>query len=336
MQKVYRKVRGRRLVSLVTIILSLGFMAFVGVPAFAAAGADYPSKPVLFFALSSPGSGFDVTTRSIVNALTKEKLVTVPMPVENSSASVVGMSVAVSRFKGDAYMVAVGTNAIPLNYATGASKYNHKDTKPLCGLLSTYYGIAVRADSPYKTMNDLIKDLKDKPGKIPICGGRSDDPIFFGATFMKAGMDPTKVNYTAFVGSEAVMSVLEGSCKATTMTLSEILPVVEGKKARFLAVSSAKRLESTALKDVPTLRELGIDVVFANDRYIFSDAAMPDYAVKYWRNTFAKMVKTPTWQETLKKFQWEDNFQVEGIDAVLDQTQSVITEMVKKLGRDKK
>ncbi len=58
MKKVSCKVGGRKRVSLVTIILLWGFMMFVGVPVFAAAGADYPSKPVLFYALSSPGKRF--------------------------------------------------------------------------------------------------------------------------------------------------------------------------------------------------------------------------------------------------------------------------------------
>ena len=58
MKKVSCKVGGRKRVSLATIILLLGCMMIVGVPVFAAAGADYPSKPILFYALSSPGSGF--------------------------------------------------------------------------------------------------------------------------------------------------------------------------------------------------------------------------------------------------------------------------------------
>jgi putative tricarboxylic transport membrane protein len=335
MKKVHRRVRRTRLVSLATIILLLGFMTSVGVPVFAASGADYPSKPVLFFSLGAQGSGLDTTTRAIVNTLTKEKLVPVAMPVENSSGTAVGLPLAVTRYKGDPYMVSVMSTSGMLNYAAGVLQYSHKDFTPLAGLISTYYGIAVRTDSPYKTLGDLLKDLKDNPGKIPICGGRADDRIFYGSTFMKAGLDPTKVNYVAFNPAEATMSVLEGSCKAITVTLEEITGLVEGKKLRFLAISSGKHLGGPAFKDVRTLKELGIDFEFANDRYAFGGPAMPEYAVKYWHGVFAKMVKTPTWQDILKKFQWEDSFQIEGFNDLLDKRQSIITEVTIKLGMGK-
>jgi putative tricarboxylic transport membrane protein len=336
MKKVYRKVRGKRLVSLATIILLFGFMTSVGVLLFAASGADYPSKPVLFFSLGAPGSGFDTTTRAIVSALTKEKLVPVAISVENSSGSAVGLPLAVTRYKGDPYMISVQSLAGMLNYAIGVSQYDHRTYTPLAGLITTYYGIAVRSDSPYKTVGDLIKDLKEKPGRIPLCGGRHDDRIFYGSTFMKAGLDPSKINYVAFTPAEACMSVLEGSCKAITSTLEDVSALVEGKKLRFLAISSGKPLEGLALKNVPTLREAGIDFEFANDRYAFAGPAMPEYAVKYWHNTFTKMVKTPTWQEILKRYQWDDAFQIEGFNEALDKKQAVVMEVATKLGMTQK
>ena len=336
MEKRYRNRREERLCSLVMIMLLFGCITFTGAPVLAAAGADYPSKPVSFFCLGAAGGGFDTTTRAIVNTLTKEKLVTVPMPVENNASAQVGLTLAVTRFKGDPYMVTVNSLAGSLNYATGAVKHNHKDLTPLANLISTHYGIAVRPDSPYKTLKDLITDLKEKPGKIPLCGGRSDDRIFYGATFLKAGIDPGTVNYVAFSGPEACMSVLEGSCKAITITLEEIAGLVEGKKLRLLAVSPGKRLEGAAFKDAPTLKEAGVDFEFANQRYAIGGPAMPDYAVKYWQNIFTKMVKTPTWLETRKRYQWDDAFQIEGLSEALDKTQVVVTEVVAKLGMVKK
>jgi putative tricarboxylic transport membrane protein len=334
MHKGHRTARGKGLASLAAIVLFIGFVMCSGAPVFAA--ADYPSKPVTFFCLSNPGTGFDTTTRAIANTLAKEKLVTVPMPIENNASAQVGMTLAVSRFKGDPYMISVNSLSGPLNYATGSVKYNHKDITPLANLISTHYGIAVRPDSPYKTLGDLLKDLKDKPGKIPICGGRSDDRIFYGATFLKAGIDPTTVNYVAFSGPEASMSVLEGSCKAITITLDEIVGLVEGKKLRFLAISPGKQLSGPAFKGVPTLKEAGVDLEFSNNRYAFGSPAMPDYAAKYWLNIFTKMVKTPTWQEVLKRYQWDDALQIEGLNETLDKTQAVVTDVTTRLGMAKK
>ena len=132
------------------------------------------------------------------------------------------------------------------------------------------------------------------------------------------------------------MSVLEGSCKAITMTLDELAGLVEGKKLRFLAISSGRHLAGPAFKDAPTLREAGVDFEFSNDRYTFGGPAMPEYAVKYWHTMFARMVKTPTWQDILKKFQWDDSFQIEGLSDVLDKRQAIVTEVTTRLGMAKK
>jgi len=337
MRKVLGKKSSPFWSSLLVITLSLGFLPFIGVSVVAAAQApDYPTRPVLFYCLSaSPSSGFGITTRAIVTTLTKEKLVTVAMPIEHASSTAGGLATSVTRYKGDPYMVSLQSLNGMMNYATGMSPYNHKNYIPLCGLISSYYAIAVRNDSPYKTLGDLVKDLKEKPEKTPICGGTSDDRVFYGATFAKAGIDPRKISYVAYSGGgESSMAVLEGSVKAVVNSVGELVGLVEGKKLRFLAMSAGKR--SPALKDVPTLREAGIDWEWGTLRYPFVAPGVPEYAVKYWRTIFAKMVKTPTWREMLEKYQWDDTFQLEGFNEVLDKKQAIVTEVMTKLGMAKK
>ena len=275
--------------------------------------------------------------RAMANTLTREKLVKVPMPVENASNATQATSLAVTRYKGDPYMISVQSVSGMMRYATGGTQYSHKDYTPLAALVSTYYGVAVRMDSPYKTIGDLTKDLKEKPEKTPICGGGSDDRPFYGAMFMKAGLDITKIVFVAYSGgAETSMAIIEGSSKAAVNSVDEQMPLIEGKKIRLLAVSSPKRYTNPALKDVPTLQESGVDLVWANTRFAFAGPAFPDYAKKYWIDVFTKMVKTPTWKETLTKYNWDDSFQVEGLIDTLDKKQAVVTEVITKLGMAKK
>ena len=63
---------------------------------------------------------------------------------------------------------------------------------------------------------------------------------------------------------------------------------------------------------------------------------MPDYAVKYWRDILAKMVKTPTWQEMLTRYRWGNTFMVDGLGKFLDNRQAVVTDIVNQLGMGKK
>ena len=63
---------------------------------------------------------------------------------------------------------------------------------------------------------------------------------------------------------------------------------------------------------------------------------MPGYAITYWQDTLAKMVKTPTWQEMLARYRWGDTFMVAGLKAFLDARLAVVTDVVNQLGMGKK
>jgi len=302
-----------------------------------AAAADYPTKTVLCVAPSKPGSGFDTTMRAVAATLAKEKLVTVALPVENHSVPVAGMTKIVLRHKNDPYMIAVQSTAGLINFSAGMLPYSHKDWTPIARLISAYYGFMVRYDSPYKTLADLVKDLKENTGKVPFSGGFSDDRIAYGAVFSKAGIDITKINYAAFAGgTEASMVVLEGSAKVLVSSIDDVMGLLEAKRLRLLCVTSGKRLGDVLLKDAPTVRESGWDVEWDNFRYILGGPHMPDYAVKYWRDILAKMVKTPTWQEMLTRYRWGNTFMVDGLGKFLDNRQAVVTDIVNQLGMGKK
>jgi putative tricarboxylic transport membrane protein len=195
----------------------------------------------------------------------------------------------------------------------------------------------VRYDSPYKTLGDLIKDLKENIGKVPLSGGITDDRIAYGVVFSKAGIDITKLNYAAFAGgTEASMVVLEGSAKVLVSSIDDVMGLLEAKRLRLLCVTSGKRLGDALLKDVPTARESGWDVEWDNFRYILGGPSMPGYAIKYWQDTLAKMVKTPTWQEMIARYRWGDSFMIDGLGEFLDARQAVVTDIVNRLGMGKK
>lgn len=293
---------------------------------------DYPTKNITFIAPSKPGSGFDVTARAVAATLEKEKLVSVSLPVENASSSVEGVANIVQQHKGDPNMIAIGSLTPLLNKSTGASQFSHKDFTPISGLIKGYYGFIVRADSPYKTLKDLLEDLKNKPEQTPLCGGSSDDRIAYGVVAMDYGADLKKINYAAYSGgTEASTVLLEGTAKAEVTSIDDIMGLIESKKLRVLAVSGATRLGGV-LADVPTYKEAGVNLEWVNTRYVVGGTNMPDYAVKYWQDVLGKMVKTPTWKETLDKYRWVDDFSIEGFDKRLDGIAVQIDKVAAELG----
>lgn len=301
----------------------------------AAKKVDYPTKTVTFFAPSKPGSGFDTTGRAITATLEKEKLVTVSMPVQNASGPPEGIATIVQQHKNDPNMIGVGSIALLLNKVSGASPYGHKDLTLIANLLVTDYGVVVRADSPYKTLLEILKDLKEKPEQTPICGGQSDDRIAYGAAAFTYGADLKKINYAAYSGgTEAATLLLEGTAKAEITTLDDIMGLIEAKKVRVLAVSGDKRL-SGILADVPTFKEAGLDLSWSNFRFIIGGPGMPDYAVNYWRDTLGKMVKTLTWKEMMEKYRWRDAFIADGVEKYIDEKAVLIDKVAAELGLKK-
>lgn len=298
----------------------------------AAAKVDYPSKTITFIAPSKPGSGFDTTARAIAGTLEKEKLITFALPVQNSSSPPEGMATIVQQNKNNPNMISVGSITTFLNKASGASPYGHKDLTPVASLLSTYYGVMVREDSPYKTLTDLLKDLKEKPDQTPLCGGQSDDRIAYGALALAYGADLKKINYAAYAGgTEASAVLLEGSAKAEITTIDDILGLIESKKVRALAVSGGQRL-SGVLADVPTFKEAGVSLEWSNFRFIAGGPGMPDYAVSYWQDLLGKMIKTPTWKDNMAKFRWVDNFAVADLGKYMDDKGVMIDKVAAELG----
>lgn len=298
----------------------------------AAPKVDYPPKTVTFIAPSKPGSGFDTTARAIASTLEKEKLITFALPVQNSSSPPEGMATITQQFKGKADMVNVGSITTFLNKASGASPYGHKDLTPIAALLSTNYGVIVRADSPYKTLTDFLKDLKEKPDQTPICGGQSDDRIAYGALALAYGVDLKKINYAAYAGgTEASAVLLEGSAKAEITTIDDITGLIESKKVRALAVSGGKRL-SGVLADVPTFKEAGVNLEWTNFRFIAGGPGMPDYAVTYWQGLMDKMVKTQTWTDNMAKYRWSDNYITKDLGKYMDDKGATIDKVAAELG----
>ncbi|HEX9014717.1 MAG TPA: tripartite tricarboxylate transporter substrate-binding protein [Chloroflexota bacterium] len=298
----------------------------------AAPKVDYPPKTVTFIAPSKPGSGFDTTARAIASTLEKEKLISFALPVQNASSPPEGMATIVQQYKGKADMINVGSITTFLNKASGASPYGHKDLTPIAALLSTNYGVIVRADSPYKTLTDFLKDLKEKPDQTPLCGGQSDDRIAYGALALAYGADLKKINYAAYAGgTEASAVLLEGSAKAEITTIDDITGLIESKKVRALAVSGGKRL-SGVLSDVPTFKEAGVNLEWTNFRFIAGGPQMPDYAVTYWRDMAGKMVKTNTWAENMAKYRWADNFVVQDLGKYMDEKGATIDKVAAELG----
>jgi putative tricarboxylic transport membrane protein len=228
-------------------------------------------KGLEIIAPANPGGGWDQTARAMQAALQEAGLAS-GVQVQNigGAGGTIGLAqfVTSKKKKGDA--VLVGGLVMEGAILTNKAPVSLDDVTPLARLTGEYELLVVAADSPFKTMADLVAQLKADPGSVSWGGGSTGgtDHILAGLIAKAAGVDPTKVNYIAHSGGgEALGSILGGHVTAGVNGVAELMPQVEAGKLRPLAVSSEERVPGL---DVPTLKEQGVDVAPTNWRGVMA------------------------------------------------------------------
>ena len=271
----------------------------------AGAVAAQPSLKMMIPA--NPGGGWDQTGRNLAAAMQSAKLVSgVQFDNKGGAAGTIGLAQFVNSAKGDPNAVMIGGMVMVGGIILNKSPVNLSQVTPIARLTSEWEVIVVPANSPHKTMADLVKALKENPGKVSWGGGSAGgtDHILVGLIAKEVGVDPAKINYVPFKGGgEAIAAILGGHVTAGVSGLGEFAEQIKAGKMLALAQSSPKKLEG-----IPSLKEQGINVELGNWRGIFGapgiSTAQRDALVKLVRSA----TETPAWKSTLEKLGWEPWF----------------------------
>ena len=155
--------------------------------------------------------------------------------------------------------------------------------------------IVVRADSPYKTIDDFVKAARAKPGGLTVGGTATltEDHIFTYLFEKAAGISVKYVPFNS--GGEVTAALMGGHIDAAVENPNEIVAQVDAGKAKNLAVAARKRLKDAP--NIPTFAEKGWEFYWEQMRGVVGPADMPAEAVKWWQDTLKKVVATPKWQE---------------------------------------
>ena len=271
----------------------------------AGAVAAQPSLKMMIPA--NPGGGWDQTGRNLAVAMQSAKLVSgVQFDNKGGAAGTIGLAQFVNSSKGDPNAVMIGGMVMVGGIILNKSPVHLSQVTPIARLTSEWEVIVVPANSPHKTMGDLVKALKENPGKVSWGGGSAGgtDHILVGLIAKEVGVDPAKINYVPFKGGgEAIAAILGGHVTAGVSGLGEFAEQIKAGKMRALAQSSPQKLEG-----IPSLKEQGINVELGNWRGIFGapgiSTAQRDALVKLVRSA----TETPAWKSTLEKLGWEPWF----------------------------
>jgi putative tricarboxylic transport membrane protein len=266
--------------------------------------ADWkPTKPIDFVAPFAPGGGSDVLARSIASIIEGEKLCPVPLLVSNKSggSGLVGTT-AVAQQKGDTHVLLTyipGQAQAALVAGKGAPTF--RDLTLICNLALDEQLIVVKADSPFKTIRDIIAEAKKRPGELTVGGtGAGQDDQICQRLFERSAA--IRLRYVPFKsGGECITALLGGHVNMIWANPPEFVPQWEAKMVRPMAVARATRM--TEFPDVPTLKEIGHNVTYFFYRGIAAAQGIPAEVAAFYENMFKRMAESSAWKEKyLKKY----------------------------------
>jgi putative tricarboxylic transport membrane protein len=315
----------------------MGVLVFGIVMMEVGAEAAYPDKAVDFIAPASPGGGWDLTCRLAAKVLKESGLITQPIVVSNKTGGfgMVAMTDIVRNRRKDNNVLLAFSAVLTTQMASNNNPYRWKDITPIASLFVDYGAFAVRKDSKYATLKDLLEDWKQNPGVLTFAGSSGPGGMDHMRVAMLAkaiGVPVKGVRYVAFPsGGEALSALLGGHTTAFVGEAGEIASQVESGAVRALVALADQKLPGPFAK-VPMAKELGLEVVSPNWRGFYGPPEMTKDVVRFWEETFGKMVKTAGWKQVLDQQSWVEYFQTgEKLKKFLDDELAMYERLAKEL-----
>ncbi|ADO47727.1 Bug family tripartite tricarboxylate transporter substrate binding protein [[Enterobacter] lignolyticus] len=247
---------------------------------------------------AKPGGGFDLTCKLIQVSLQETGAIEKPMRVTYMPGGVgaVAYNAIVAQRPAEAGTVVAFSGGSLLNLSQGKfGRYGVDDVRWLASVGTDYGMIAVRADSPWKSLKDLLTAMEKDPNSVVIGAGASigsQDWMKAAKLAQQAKVDPHKMRYVAFEGGgEPVTALMGNHVQAVSGDLSEMVPYLQGDKIRVLAVFAENRLPGQ-LANVPTAKEQGYDLVWPIIRGFYLGPKVSDDEYNWWVETFQKLQQT--------------------------------------------
>lgn len=277
----------------------------VAITAAALATPAFALDTVKFMAPGSVGGGYDQTARDLGKALIEAKAAkAVTFENKGGAGGTLGLAQFANSTKGDPNALLVVGAIMVAGIEQNKPQITLKDVTPIARLFTEYNVIAVRKESEFKTLEDLLKAFKEKPSSITWGGGSKGSIDHIGIADLAGKMDipVNKVNYVAFAGGgEVVAQVLGGQIKVITGGYAELGQYIKNGQFRVLAIGAPERVEGI---DAPTLKEKGYDVIIGNWRGVYGAANLTPEQRKEVTDAVLAAADSNVWKDNVKTNAW--------------------------------
>jgi tripartite-type tricarboxylate transporter receptor subunit TctC len=295
---------------------------------------DFPTKPITFVIPYPAGGSTDLTGRALANAA--KKYLGQPIICENKSGGggTVGPSLVITK-PADGYTIGISHGAATIAWHMGKLNFSPlDDTTPIIRYTSYVFGMVVRADSPWKTIQELVKYAKENPGKVTYGtpGVGTNPHLAVEELGMITGIQLVHMPFKG--GAESNTALLGGHIDAISDSTSWG-PLVDAGKFRLLVTYAPQRMPR--YPQVPALKEAGYDMVYSSPLQIIGPKGMPKPIVARLHDAFKKSLDDPDYLSILQKYDMSQNYLgPEDLEKAIRKESEQIKRVVQKLGLDKK
>ena len=274
-------------------------------PGFVLAQEKYPSKPVTLLVPFPPGGVADIVARSLAPALEKKWGQSVVVVNRPGAGGALGTGQLVNA-RPDGYtllvaLASVSTNPEQERINKRPAAFQLNQLMPVARLSMDQMMLAVRAESKYKNLRDLLNDARAQPGKISYASSGVYG-VYHVATSMfthAAGVNMNHIPYNG--GPPALMALLSGDVDVSLVTRSVGLPHLQSGKLRGLAAWGSEKWSD--FPGVPSLKEQGFDADYQLWSGLFAPAGTPGEVVNVLRDAVRGAMDDPQFKASLLRQQ---------------------------------
>ncbi|KGQ63735.1 tripartite tricarboxylate transporter substrate binding protein [Gallibacterium anatis] len=295
--------------------------------------ASYPARNIEVIVPYSAGGGTDLLTRAFVDSANKHLSHNMGVINKTGGGGAVGLTEIIMA-KPNGYKIGTGTVELTMLPNLGLVNWKATDVKPIARLNAEPSAISVKADSEWKTFNDFITYAKNNPNKVRI-GNSGTGAIWHIAAEALADKAGVKFTHIPYDGANpAVTALLGGHIEAVSVSPAEVITHVQNGSIRILAVMSDQRIKQ--FPNVPTLKELGIDLSISTWRGIVAPKNIPEYVEKTLSDIALQVSQDPNFNQTLEKMNMTPAYlNSNDFSKQIEKDNAFFNEIMKKLGMSK-
>ena len=294
-----------------------------------------PDHAVEIIVTCQPGCGPDIAARTIQKIWQDHHIVTAPAVVVNKAGG--GGAVAYSYIHqkpGDGHAIVLSGAGAVVNSIMGRG-VGYRDITPLAMMAAEYVGIAVRADSPFRSGRQLLDALKKDPQAVVFgisnsLGNANHQAVALALKL--EGLPPGKARNVVFQsGANSIAALLGEHVQAVPASIGLWVSPVKAGQVRLIAVSAPRRLGGEFAL-VPTWREQGVDAVVSVWRMVTAPPGLTPAQAAFWRDALKRTTESAEWKRDLEVNYQSDEFLAgaeldRALDAFYAQLKPLLTDL---------